>query len=403
MVKNRQKSTSMIDDLYHDKEIDLMDIIDILIRRKWIIVIFTILTVAVATLYCVFAPRVYRAGIVFRLPSDLAIAPLVVNLPGIKSNGKEQSEIYAMFDANLQSSEVRRFVWEGVTENVGINNLSFIAFNQSFKYQSLKVSRNNFLKSIYFEGQNPQHVSEILNLLIKKANSLAVEQFIDTKINFLTYIRSAVPAEIEQRKRDIRVEIDFLRKSYEKKRLARIMKLEDNLRITQKVEMMTSDNITEHEGFTNVPIAISYDNLPLYMLGKRLLKAELAGLRKRKSNDPYIDGLCKLQAEIDLLENNSYGKHGIELQQLSNPFLVKIRMIDEEIGKLNKVKERLDIVRAASVELPVNVPLIPIRPQVNKIVVFSLIIGLVLSVLFVFLSNFFIIYRQRKSVLEEQG
>lgn len=236
-----------------------------------------------------------------------------------------------------------------------------------------------------------------MNLLARKANQQAVQWSVGLLVEFLTYSKTQNAEDMERRKLVIRAEIASFRQQAEKERLAKVMQLEENLRIAERAGIVSLGIKRRDGGGVAQSVVIYGDEFPPYALGKQALQAELDEIRHRKSNDPFIGRLPKLQAELDLLEGGHGTEAGSKAGQLINPFLLKEKMIDDQIARLQGLQESSDIIRAAAaVDLPVSVPSTPIRPQMKKIIAVSFAASLMLSFLAVFVANFIGAYAQRK-------
>ena len=387
-----------------DDEIDLMDLVDIIVRRKWLIVVVTALVTATAALYSVVTPKVYRASLSFRPASVLAVVPLNVNLPfAVASVENMSAEVFESFVGGLQDPVVRKGVWEELALKGGENNRSFAEFNQSFDFQSQKGRNKTSLELITYEGSDPVYAAEAITLLVKKANAKAVEQTVGEIVGSLIYQKISIFVEMERRKLDIRAEIASMRKIAAKQRLALVARLEQDLRIATAAGVVSPSIRQQDAGGQSAASVIYTDGLPHYMLGEQVLRAELAQVLQRKDNDSDINGLPELQAELDLLENVHGSEAGDEANQLDNPFFLKVRMIDEEIARLNSLQENSDIHLAVATDLPASVPESPVKPQGKKIIALFFVVGLMLSFFAVFGMNFLEAYRQRKLMFKSVG
>ncbi|MDH4318769.1 MAG: Wzz/FepE/Etk N-terminal domain-containing protein [Desulfobulbaceae bacterium] len=385
MNQDQQNTNSQSGVYCRDDEIDLMDIVDILVRRKWLIFVVTTLATAAAVLYCVVTPKVYEASLFFGPPSDSVVAPLRVclshEISGM-SGTSGTSEIYAKFVAFLQSTEMRKDVWKELVRQDGVNNRSFAVFRRSISVASPGGRRQTQLESISFKDSDPEYAAKAVALLVKKANAQAVALSVRTIVDLLEYEKNLIiSSAMEQRRREIRAEITSLRQIAGIERLARIARLEEDLRIAATAGIV-STGIRSLDGGGQIlpPVALG-DGVPHYMLGEQILRAELAEVRQRKGNDSDIDKLPQLQAELNLLGNGGGGEATVE----ANPFLLKASLFDAEIARLRNVQENSDIMRAAAIVLPTFVPTTPVKPQWKQIVALSFVAGLVFS-LFAVLS-----------------
>ena len=78
----------------------------------------------------------------------------------------------------------------------------------------------------------------------------------------------------------------------------------------------------------NNQLNISTSNTPLYYRGYKALNAEIAILKARKSDDPFISGLRDLQEELTLLRSikiEEEGMHSVTVDQAAYPPKTRIK------------------------------------------------------------------------------
>lgn len=396
MEQNKPNNAPPSGDFYLDDEVNLMDIVDILVRRKWLIFVITTLVTAVAVLYCVVTPRVYLASISFGPPRVSDVAPLQVNLPFYSGDSVDLGDrIYKSFLRALQDTAVRKVVWQGLEKEKGGGRLSFAEFDRAVSYTPENPQKKKMWGEVVFENGDSEYAAETLNFLFKKVNAKVVARFVGESIDILIYEKKKIAIAKQRRKQDILLQIRIIRQRGEKERLARVARLEEELRIAEKIGSVALGTTPKGGGGLAVSSVIVTDEFPRYLLGAKVLRAELAEIRQRKSNDPYLDELSKLQVELDSMEFVHGATAGGGGGQEINYFRLQEMMIDAEMSRLKDIRDDFDIIRAASADLPASVPSVPIKPRMKRIVFLAFVVGVMLSFFSLFVVNVVETYRQR--------
>jgi chain length determinant protein (polysaccharide antigen chain regulator) len=138
--------------------------------------------------------------------------------------------------------------------------------------------------------------------------------------------------------------------------------LTEALAVAQQLNIVEERVVWQNQ--TN-SISVNTQNLPDYTRGTKALTAEIASLKNRKSNDPFINGLRDLQEQLKFLAN-----------------------------RLNIDKNKIQVV---SIEQPAQIPAEPIKPKRPLIVVISFVLGLFFSIMVVLIKNAVTQARQPKA------
>ncbi|OKY73753.1 MAG: hypothetical protein BM485_16990 [Desulfobulbaceae bacterium DB1] len=338
---------------YHDDEIDLVDIWRLLARRwQWIAAI-TLICTALALVYVLSAPRVYRAEASILPPRLGDVEPL--NILGV--NAKSAKDVYGEALKNLQSVSVRRLFFDqhnlfdslkGHGDEGGESKKVFAtAFHEKLTVTQGKKDRSDFV-TVSMEGCDPALITSWLNDFLAMVNGYTAEVLLqDLNTN------------LGSRKEAIEVKINALRQVANYSRLDRIAELQEALYVAGQLGIVhrvdASSVFSQTKGTSEFGVAVNTANTPLYLRGTQELQAEIDTLQKRKINDPFIPSLRSLQAQL------------IELNQIQ---------VDP------------DKVKAFRLDQPAVKPDGPIKPKRNLVVALGFVLGLMLGVFTAFAVNF---------------
>ena len=345
----------------YDSGIDLIEWIGVLWKKKWLIggVVAVVMLVAIA--YALLATPVYKAQAEIFPPEKTDLQVLDSALIRMVVTSATPIDVFASVKRKLDSKALRRDLFDAM----GLNKLwsdktivnqpadwVFQEFDEKISIQYPKVDeKQTYISSriiIFLEGEDPELITNVINQMVERAERSVVTDIVQN-------IRIAANLRIA----DLEREIKSLRKMATKKRLDRIVQLEDAGAIARQLGL--GDPITFNLGKisaatpteSQVLSEIAATGDALYMRGLDAIDAEIKQLSERESDDPYIGSLRDKEAE-----------------------LAKLRMIQitpEEI-------------RAARLDQPAFAPKNRLKPQRAKIVIlggfFGLFLGSALAVLF---------------------
>jgi chain length determinant protein (polysaccharide antigen chain regulator) len=331
-----------------EDEIDLLDLWRILVKGKWIIAGVTLCCVLAGVGYALLATPVYKVETYFLPPTSQDVQELSVEV--IKGSRYDPQTVYDYFIQNLQSRNFRRSFFKDenlidfFTEaDTATNQLSVFErkFNQLISVEQIGKKNSN-QKGFYllsFVGNDPkkamQWVNDFVALIMEKTRSQLLED-----VRFMMQHRIVALKDL----------IASKRKRGAQQREDEILRLTEAFEIAQKLQIADD----KFAGSAIEPAAI-YNTGVSYLRGTKSLEAQIAALKNRKTDDPYIEGLRELQEELELLASIS---------------------IDPEK------------IRVARIDQPAFVPRNPIKPKKNLIVALSCVGGVFLGIFAVFFVNF---------------
>ena len=322
-----------------EKGITLLDIWRILTERKQLIFGVTLVFLIGSLAYAFFTTPVYMAT-AYLLP------PTVKDVEGLnvlEGNNFTPKLVYSMLIRNLNSRKLRKTYFDthrliktlapGAKTEKTIREVFEKSFNSVLKVSHDKGNKERVI--VTFEAVDPEFAAETINGFIKMANRVTAIELANDLISM-----------IESKKESLKKEIAAKRKVAKQRRLDRIAQLEEAILIAKRLKIednLLLKSVGKKEGL----ISVSEWNFPLYLLGAKVLEAEIDLLRQRKSDDPFILGL---------------------------------RYLQEKLYKLEDLKIDPSRISAMRVDQLANIPLHPIRPQRKLIVALGLTFGLVFAI-----------------------
>ncbi|MDX8398697.1 MAG: Wzz/FepE/Etk N-terminal domain-containing protein [Gallionellaceae bacterium] len=308
-------------------DINLLEMWGALARRKSLIAIIAAVATGIGLLYALLATPVYQTTTILAPPSAMDIAELQpFGAPPI-----EPDAIFKRFIKHLDSKSIRRdyFLHHGVVDTLAPDAKTD---------QELRVAANSFYNSLSYRdgtltltGTDPKLITDWLNDFVHLANQRTLEDEV-------AYYNSLLQHKITSVKHDI----DGKLKMAKQVRKDRIAIIEEALSI--------AENLGTSKGMDGKASGFS-QNPPLYMLGAKALKAQREVLQQRKDDTPFIPGLRELQSQMLLFAGNAITPDNIHVMHI------------EEVA------------------LP---PKYRFKPKRKLIVLASLLAGIVLGVLAVF-------------------
>ncbi|MDQ6952618.1 MAG: Wzz/FepE/Etk N-terminal domain-containing protein [Mariprofundaceae bacterium] len=403
-------------------EVSLIDIWRVLVAQKKIIYTITLITLLLGVGYAFLAPKVYKAEAYLLPPLAKQIQGIkgiqgIQGIKGIKGiQGITVTSVYAQFLTNLKSRDLRRKIFQSshVLEHIYPKQNSTINQNDVFENfnKTLKIwfdTKNKKLLMVYFEANDGEFAAGIVNdFIVQAANKTVADLF------------ENVASQIDNMKKDMQNTIKSKRSLAKKNRLDRIATLlekdavaiknisSDIALAKHRVNVLDADKamqlkeaitlakslgiIDEGQGYrsksgaTNISVSTTSD--PLYLRGSKVLQAELDALLSRKDKDAFTPGLRSLENKLLQLKVNE------EVEILKNrknddAFIPGLRPLQERLIVLDGIKIILnkDKVFATRVDQKAVIPNKPIKPKKVLIVMLSLLLGLMLGVMVVFLRN----------------
>ncbi|MFH1215329.1 MAG: Wzz/FepE/Etk N-terminal domain-containing protein [Pseudomonadota bacterium] len=331
----------------YDDEIDLMDLVDVIIRKKNLVFFITVFITLTAVVYSILSPDRYQVEMTVAPVSTRVLEQINVNLDVAFKFTTD--EVFKLFLYNFQTLK---------NDRAGYNALDSLNPDERKKLGMIRIkqaAKKNAagVANLIIEGRDPQFLTTVLNKYVDAVNRITTQDM----INQLEMLRKA--------------EIDALTTVIEKEK--------KDLTFWQQMrfqELQYALLVARKAGLKKMPGTLP-DNYPLYLLGEDFLQAEIEVIRvslesesivpiTRGEGDKFFDpqrSLLEKQLRLKNLQNENYAFRKTQL--------VELGVSDHLLGK-------------------------SLKPGLHKVFIFSLIAGLFIGVFFVFVANFLETYAQRK-------
>lgn len=392
-------------------EFDLVELLRVLWRQKYLIVGVTFIVAFIAAGYAFLATPYYQTKTYLRPIPQSSLDQL--NETGIYTLSPEDA--INRVAAGLSSYDNRRDfflknreLFQGVVEDSNSPERAFAefsdqAFEMLFPDPKRTDNRSAFvgLKLTYPKGMDGaavvndfvayvlelqrREIAEDIESLIK--NRLAS---LDMNINAQRANYSASKeAKIAELREDAALkrallhdELAALRDELKTRRMNRIQQLSEAISIAESlgIRMPTSPSgmADSSAGTQVIRTEVTNRDTPLYFLGTEALAAERDALADRKSDDFVEPRIAQIQSELRMLENNREVEI-LEARKGKDLYLNNLASLREEGARLNGIKldvERLRLVRVDQLALDTSQP---IRPKRLMIIALGLVLGTMLG------------------------
>jgi LPS O-antigen subunit length determinant protein (WzzB/FepE family) len=419
----------------YDDEIDLFELAAGLWRQRRLIAACTALAVLLAAVYAfILATPVYQAEARLRPPSTAALAPLTV--PALDSSDIEgplsAPQLAAVFQrvvSMARSSDARRPVYltrrGAFTEALAESPADAAAFrrrfltNFDFDYQG-PDKRNPEAEprlTVSFQHPSPPLAASVVNETVDEARSRVranlIEEFRSVVGTQLDRTRARLAARTEaarldasyritrleeadaEKRKELQDQLEAARARSAAEREDRMAQLRDAVETAETLGLEEPTSLAAlslakgaRDGLqvTNLQAAEGADQ-PLFLRGTTLLRAELAELTRRASDDAYAPKVRELESQLQLLENNR------EVETLSSrenftPFTSDAADLQADIASLEALLARdFTQVEVLRIDQRASPPAAPVAPRRALILALALVLGGMVGVLVALVRN----------------
>ncbi|WP_207063966.1 LPS O-antigen chain length determinant protein WzzB [Motiliproteus sp. SC1-56] len=282
-----------------DDEIDLAELACKVWSRKWWVVACTVVAIALASLYILIAKPVYKAELYLMPPAASELSAVNLSISGafgtpLLENAVTPEEAYGQYLNQLRSREQQfAFFREHDLAKVygGEGSSTQKAFEAFQKRLSVNVpSRGEAVfTSLSLEGFSAPELARLTNNYAQRARDVVSKRLV-----------AGLNSKRDRKLEILEKEIETKRELAEQMRLDRIEVLEEALAIAEAVGLEKLGESAERIGNEQSINILNTDTL--FTRGADALRAEIAVLRARKSDDAFIGGLRRLQENIKNLK-----------------------------------------------------------------------------------------------------
>lgn len=284
---------------YDDDEISLIELWQILARRKmWILLTFTACVLA-GIAYILLAPARYEVEVHVDkpFPSDLA----ALNLGRTESTGLAPlppEQVFGYFTRRLLSTEAKQRFFhevflpaqpEDVRENASTQDLYEFMTEKTVTVKK-PDPKGRDLYSLRIEARSSELAAQGAQAFLDLVAEDAANKLIADLRN-----------EIDLTTRNTQRSLEEQRRVAAENRADRVVQLSEALQVAQSVGIR-DPQITSARPPSGDALSPFMDGSQLYARGTRSLSAELEVLKERESDDPFLFGLRETEAKLRLLQ-----------------------------------------------------------------------------------------------------
>lgn len=367
-----------------EDEIDLFELWGILLKKKMLIISVTLLTIAIAVVYAMVTPSVYRAE-AFLLPPNLinveGMNVPAIALPSIDEQGEKVSAMVINFKSYTPDSVYQRFVVAFKSKRQRLGYFLNHNLQQSYCDGAATSDGESRAASCYTEAFESFDQDLKIHLPKKKdgLSELSVSfEFGDSGLSarhLNNYIESVRVETIESIYREISNQIkislgqtDSTIESKQKMAITRnmneIAQLNEDITIAKLMGIKRPDDLTD-DTKSLVLAQAQKSGLPIEFLGYEYLEAKRDNLLNRKNFEPFISGLSELQEAL------------------------------KKIQSIQIDKQSFDVV---TIDQKAETPLNRIKPKRSLIVILGTVLGLMLGIFVAFLQHAIQTHRENLAV-----
>ncbi|WOD12582.1 Wzz/FepE/Etk N-terminal domain-containing protein [Pseudomonas sp. NyZ704] len=330
----------------NNADIDLFELAQELWQQKWWIVSITAVVTLLAVIYALVATSVYQSSASVMPPRAADIAPANLGRDRADIEMLSIDDAYAIFTRNLTSQTTRRWLFQEYyrpyLQEQGISGSRDALVAQMNKALRVYVpdERNNpdnYVVQVTLS--DPVLAAEFANRFVEEVSMRSLR---DLEMN--------TRAQITNKRRALEDHIKALRDTAKGLRLDRVARLQEALSVAEAIGL---ENPEVTGGRTQVSVGSAdsahvSEGSMLFLNGTNAIRAELALLKARENDDPFIGELRDLQQQIALL---------------------------------NLIEPLPELVRLSTVDSAAEVPESPIKPKKAVVVVLGVVIGGVLGMI----------------------
>lgn len=270
-----------------DEEIDLFELIAGIWKQKVLVIATAAVVTAAAVAYALLATPIYRAKVFVQPPSQNDIAQLNFGRGGTSGMSMlSVKDVYDIYLRNLQSESLRReffrsFYLPSLTEKErrGSQDELYSEFQDVLSLGAAgKESPDRYFVMVNLP--NPQEAAEWATRYVEMAGHRGVSEVVkDAK------------ADATVKANNLEQQITASRESTRKRREDKIARLAEALRVAKSIGL-------EKPPIISAEVSAGMEGSLTYMRGSKALEAEIANLRERTSDDPFVENLRQRQEAL---------------------------------------------------------------------------------------------------------
>ena len=425
----------MTEPLMHDKsnsitnsdsspevEINLIDILGILVRKKLLILFFTLLFSALSISYMKFATSIYQTEVAFLEPAEPFIPKSFLGKGHKKDTDETKNpafysetnkSLYFKFLTRIQSYKHQQTVFEtggflkkfsGNSENSHSPKDYFLHIHESIFLKNESQINNKDKVKIFetpfylsMKGPKPDAMSEFINAISLKALE-------DIKNETLQLVKSKIEEALKDNDRKAKnlsyttqLEKNQIMFRIEQEYRERLRFLSDSMILAKSLKIKNNNFSLPGKNGPLQVIQVDDDviidprmksreqKIPIWFLyGELALKKEIEILKSKINDKNYIENKAELEYKFEQLETSKILKKIGLLNKLNSKLVNKLAMEKIELESLNLSQIQPEI---AVISQPAITPSQPIEPRKLITVLIGTGLGLFVGLLIAFFKH----------------
>jgi len=397
-----------------DDEIDLFELAAGLIAEKVTIISIFLIVTLLAGLYAFLSPKTYEVNASFLPPLEKDI--ITLNYPGVLD--VSSNRVYGQFVEVITSPDLGIYLFNDPSieqrfsdpdknaSNIIASLMKSISVSLPIESKTKVLTGQSLLVNLSVQRSTAEEAYLLVSSIIDTVNKNAKSELLDDVLKTLDEklilnrkefelenqrINQELAAEIsrlheadQEEKKVILEEIKLLRQKAAQQRSFQISRLETDLALAQQLGIKRPVDPLDYrrELGTTTTIDLTSRVPSRYWLGTEILEAEIQALKKRSSDDPYIDVLPDLQKKLSALENN-YRIDTLKARTDNFPFSESLRKLKKMETELLQTQQRLqaadfEVFRMAQTPA---LPTHPIKPKKMMILALGAVAGGMLGIM----------------------
>ena len=311
---------------FEDDTIDLFELWITLWNKRWLVIGVTAVAALGSVVYALLQPPVYKAEALLLPPKAKDVQSL--NVQGVQGVGA--AGVFAAFKNNLDSRTLqKKFIQDfGLMELLAPERTPQTRDEDIYEgfAEMIKIESGGST-SVSIELYDPEVAAQWVNDYVKFMDTETIRLLVENMRNSIT-----------NQIRDIEYTISSKREMAKQRREDQILQYIEASTIAAKLGV--KDRVDATNVVQNNQLNSSTTSTPLYYRGFRALNAEIAILKNRKSDDPFIIGLRDLQENLALLRSikiEDEGLHAVSIDQAAYPPKNRIKPNRRLIASLGTV------------------------------------------------------------------
>lgn len=274
-------------------EIDLSELVQVIWINKLFIILISLLTTFISLLYVTFHKPLYDAKMSL-------ISPIYSDLTAINYGRNSITRLKPLSPADGYIVFRAALFAQSTLDDFKSNKakITHSLFQQNVPTITVKAEPLGY--GVIATAQSPETAAIAVQNYVNLAEKIALDKLNEALNKEVTFVKARLTDEINSLREQVKTE-----------REEQLFRLQDAL------------NLAESAGFEQPNVASKAINNPAYLRGSKALKAEIASLKQRQSNDLQSPQLTSALREYNALNEFHFDENDVFLVRLDGKMIVK--------------------------------------------------------------------------------